>query len=254
MGALHKTLRDAMKDALRIIYPPQCLACGEGVVDEGALCPGCWSEAEFITGPCCGTCGAPVPGNIPISESHEPDTLCDECLSTMRPWQAGAAAMIYGGTARRLVLALKHGDRPDLSRPLANWLHRAAAPLIQQDTIVIPVPVHWRRLVKRKYNQSELLSAHLARQAGLLHLPDALQRVRHTASQDHKNVVERFANIADAIQVKQRHIPQLQGRPVLLVDDVLTSGATLSASARALTLAGSGTISVVVLARAVKDH
>lgn len=257
-----------MKGALRIIYPPQCLCCGAGVSDDGALCPDCWRDATFVTGLACTRCGAPLPDDgTGGTESGDPATggaslgdaslcdagLCDDCLARDRPWRHGRAALVYGGTARHLVLALKHGDRPDLAPPLAAWLSRAAAPLVRPGTVVIPVPIHWRRLVRRKYNQSELLSRHLAARRGLTHLPEALRRVKNTPSQDHRSVADRFQNIAESIALNPRATGAVQGRAVLLIDDVMTSGATLAASAQALIDAGSGPVSVAVLARAVKS-
>ncbi|MDO5630812.1 MAG: ComF family protein [Paracoccus sp. (in: a-proteobacteria)] len=250
MGLQHNGLRSVMKGALRLLYPPQCLGCGDGVSEDGGLCPDCWRETRFITGTCCTRCGAPLPDDgTGIADL----AICDECLRTPRPWRAGRAAMVYTGTGRGIVLALKHGDRADLAPALAGWLSRAAAPLIRPGMIVAPVPIHWRRLLKRKYNQAELLSAGLARLRGLDHIPDLLTRPRHTEGQDHKGVSDRFANIAGSLTVPHRRARTVQGRAVLLVDDVMTSGATLTEAANALIDAGSGPVSVVTLARAVKQ-
>lgn len=241
-----------MKGALRLIYPPQCLGCGTGVGDEGGLCPDCWRETRFVTGLCCDRCGAPLPDDG-AAIGPASGILCDDCIVIARPWRQGRAALVYGGAGRSMILALKHGDRPDLAPPLAGWLSRAAAPLIRPGMIVAPVPLHWRRLMKRKYNQAELLAVHLARARALPCLPDLLIRDRHTEGQDHKGVSDRFANVAGAIRVNRRRAGQMQGRAVLLIDDVMTSGATLAASADALIAAGSGPVSVAVLARAVKS-
>lgn len=243
-----------MKGALRLFYPPQCVGCGAAVAGgDGVaeLCPDCWRETRFLGGACCDLCAAPLPDDG--SGASDQVLVCDDCLQVARPWQQGRAAFVYAGTGRRLVLALKHGDRPDLAPALARWLARAAAPLVAPGMIVAPVPLHLRRLLKRRYNQSGLVSAHVARAHGLAHMPDLLLRRRHTDAQDHRTVSDRFANIADALAVNPRHAQALRGRPVLLIDDVMTSGATLAASAQALIEAGAGPISVAVLARAVKD-
>ncbi|MBU3031247.1 ComF family protein [Paracoccus sp. XHP0099] len=244
-----------MKGALRLLYPPQCLGCGQpvgGAGDAGAgLCAECWRETRFITGTACGRCGAPLPDDG--SGAPQETLICDDCLSIARPWRHGRAAMVYAGTGRQLVLALKHGDRPDLAPALAGWLSRAAAPLIRPGMIIAPVPLHPLRLLKRKYNQAALVSAHLARARGLEHVPDLLLRRRQTEGQDHRSVSDRFANVAGAIAANPRRAARAEGRAVLLIDDVTTSGATLAASAEALLAAGSGPVSVAVLARAVKD-
>lgn len=244
-----------MKGALRLVYPPQCLACGAPVAEEGGLCPDCWREAEFIQGSCCGRCGVPLPGDGLEDAADEAAGLlvCDDCLAVQRPWLRGRAALVYRGTGRKLALMLKHGDRLDLAPALGDWLARAALPLVRPDMLVVPVPVHLRRLLKRKYNQAEMLSARVARAHGLAHEPRLLRRTRHTPMQDHGSVGDRFANLDGALVVPARMAPRVQGRAVLLVDDVMASGATLAAAAQALRAAGSGPVSVVVLARAVKD-
>jgi len=249
MEAHNRGLRGLMKGALLLIYPPQCLRGGDAVAEEGALCATCWAEAEFIAGACCSRCGAPLP-DAGLSEEEDELLLCDDCLRLPRPWLRGRAALVYRGTGRRLLLMLKHGDRPDLAPALGDWVARAAGPLVRPDMVVVPVPVHLRRLARRKYNQAALLAERVARVHHLPHLPHALIRRRNTPMQDHGSVGDRFANVAEAMRIGARGI---EGRAVLLVDDVMASGATLAEAAEVLRRAGSGPVSVVVLARAVKD-
>ncbi|SNT72918.1 ComF family protein [Paracoccus seriniphilus] len=255
MGVEHKVLRGALKGALNLLYPPQCPGCGDPVAtassNGGDLCPQCWRDMHFITGCFCGRCGAPLPDDG--TGLRDESLLCDDCLRVDRPWRQGRAAFVYKGTGRKLVLALKHGDRPDLGPPLANWLAQVSRPLIRKGMIVAPVPLHMRRLLKRRYNQAGLISRGLAISHGAQHLPNLLRRTRHTPPQDRRSASDRFANLQDAVAVNPRLRELLQGRAVLLVDDVMASGATLSACAKALLDAGSGPISVAVLARAVKD-
>ena len=236
-----------MQALLRMIYPPQCLSCGDLVQDDFGLCGTCWRDTPFISGLVCDTCGTPLPGDEG-EVAH-----CDDCLSIGRPWAQGRAVMLYRDKARDLVLALKHADRTDLARPSGTWLLRAAAPLLQKGMIVAPIPLHWMRLLRRRYNQSALLSAALARQAGLLHCPDLLLRPRNTGSQDGRDRDGRFRNMAGAIRVHPRHKPAITGQHVLLIDDVMTSGATLAAATEACLAAGASRVSVCVLARVAKD-
>lgn len=252
----HRGLGGMLKGALRILYPPQCLSCADPVSGENGLCARCWADSHFITGHACCRCGAPLPGDEDAGLDRAADTqsICDDCMMIARPWRHGRAAMIYAGTGRQLVLALKHADRPDLAPALGDWLARAARPLIRPGMVVVPVPVHPWRLLKRKYNQSELLASRVASVFQLPCRPAVLHRTRHTEGQDHKGVSDRFANVAGSIAVSRRDRSRIEGLPILLVDDVMTSGATLAQAAEALRAAGSGPISVAVVARAVKAH
>ncbi|RID90969.1 ComF family protein [Gemmobacter lutimaris] len=237
-----------MQAAVQLVYPPQCLSCDALVTTDFGLCARCWRDTPFIAGLVCDCCGTPLPG-----EEGGAPVQCDDCLTIARPWGRGRAVMLYRDNARRLVMAFKHGDRLDLARPGAQWLHRAAVPLLQPDTLLAPVPLHWLRLFRRRYNQSALLAAGLARLADLPHCPDLLVRRRNTRSQEGRDREGRFRNMEDAIRVNDKRRWQVEGRPVLLVDDVMTSGATLGACADACLAAGAARVDVVVLARVAKD-
>lgn len=258
MGVSHRSLGIPLKAALRILYPPQCLRCSCAVGQDGALCHVCWSQCEFIASSGCNQCGAMLPDGAGDGASLGPDLtcpdlICDDCLRVSRPWQKGRAAVVYSGVGRDLVLSLKHADRPDLAAPLGLWLARASADLASQDTVVVPVPIHPRRLLKRKYNQSALLAAQVARANRLRHLPGALRRTRATPSQDHRSIDERFDNQLGAFAVSTGHAADIAGRKVLLIDDVMASGATLTCATQALLAGGACSVNVAVLARAQKN-
>ncbi len=237
-----------LQAALRLIYPPQCLTCEAQVTTDFGLCGDCWRETTFIGGMVCDKCGIPLPG-----EDTGTAALCDDCISIARPWAQGRAALLYRDNGRRMVLALKHGDRQDLVQPAGDWLLRAARPILRPDMLVVPIPLHWFRLLRRRYNQSALLTARVAKLAGLEHCPDLLQRRRHTPTQEGRGRDARFVNMADALRVHPRHMGRAEGRHILLVDDVMTSGATLAAAAEACLSAGAADISVLTLARVAKD-
>lgn len=233
---------------LHMIYPPQCLTCGALVTSDFGLCGPCWRDTPFITGLVCNQCGVPLPGE----DTGAPE-VCDDCLTIARPWGQGRAALLYRDNGRHMVLALKHGDRQDLIRPAAKWLLHAAQPLLQPGMLVAPIPLHWLRLIKRRYNQSALLAAAFARAAHLEHCPDLLIRHRATPSQEGRSRDGRFANLADALAVHPRRASRVEGRHVLLIDDVMTSGATFAAAAEACLTQGATGISVLALARVAKD-
>jgi len=229
------------KALLNAIYPPRCMICQEMTLTGANLCPDCWADTGFITGAICNCCGTPLPGD------PAPDILCDRCLATPPPWESGRAAVIYAGAGRRAVLAFKHGDRLDMARPLAGWLARAGAELLPNADLIVPVPLHWRRFVRRRYNQSAELARHLGVLAGLPAPPDMLLRKRATNIQEGMDRAQRFANQSGAFLLNRHHDPV--GKRVILVDDVMTSGATLTACTDVLHTAGVQHVSVMVLAR-----
>lgn len=178
---------------------------------------------------------------------------CDDCMTIARPWDRGRAALVYTGIGRRLVLGLKHGDRLDLTWPAARWMATRVAPLINETTVIVPVPLHWTRLFERKYNQAAVLAQDLGRQLGRPVMVDALTRIQRTKPLDGHNRDARFRALADVIQPHPKFGAGLAGRSVLLVDDVMTSGATLAAATEAARAADAENVSIAVLARVVKD-
>ncbi|NVK12849.1 MAG: ComF family protein [Rhodobacteraceae bacterium] len=233
-----------IQTAVSLIYPSQCLGCGEMVGSDFGLCAVCWADMHFISGTVCEGCGAPLPG-----EADGFRLECDSCLRHPRPWSQGRSALLYEGQGRKLVLALKHGDRTEIAGPAANWLHRAAAPMLEDDPLICPVPLHWTRLLKRKYNQSALLAAALAKRGRWEHCPDLLKREQRTASLEGKTREQRYRLLGAAIGVPRSRRSRVKGRVVVIVDDVMTSGATLSACTDACLQAGAVEVRVAVLAR-----
>ena len=236
-----------LKGAVDLILPNQCASCRELVEGGGVLCGACWRATPFISGLVCDACGAPLQG------AAGELVHCDECLEHPPGWERGRAAMLYRDVARRLVLALKHGDRLDLVGPASDWMARSARPIVVEGMIAVPVPVHRWRLIRRRYNQAALLAQGLARRAGIACCPDAIVRGRPTGSQDGKSREQRFQNVSGAFVVPKRRVAAVAGHPILLVDDVMTSGATLAGCAEALRAAGSGPVSVAVLARVARS-
>jgi len=237
-----------LQDTVQVLYPPQCLSCPALVTSDFGLCADCWRETPFVSGLVCDLCGVPLPGDDP---GHR--VLCDDCMTIARPWSQGRAALIYRDNARRMILALKHGDRLDLARPAAHWMSKAAQPMVRPNMLVIPVPLHWFRLFRRKYNQAALLSAGVAKVMGLQHCPDVLARRKSTGSQEGRTRDLRFTSMAGAFAVQERHSGLVKQRDILLVDDVMTSGATFAAATEALFASGAASVSILSFARVAKD-
>lgn len=235
-----------LQRVLSLVYPNQCVLCDTRVEQQGGLCGDCWKSTPFLTGLVCHSCGVSLPG----AESDH--VYCDECLAMPRPWSAGRAALEYKDAGRRIVLALKHADRLDLVPACAAWMARAAQAILPEDAVLVPVPAHWTRLLTRRYNQSAELCRALARQTGLDAEPDALLRTKRTAVQDGMTVEERFENLRDAICLNPKAHDVIAGRKICLVDDVMTSGATLSTATEAMLDAGAKEVCVLVLARVGK--
>lgn len=238
------------QSAIRLIYPARCTFCGDLVDSDFGLCGPCWRDTPFIAGQTCHACGVPL-----LAGPDAPgDTLtCDDCLRSPRPWGQGRAALVYDGNGRRMVLKLKHGDRQDMAGPAATWMARAARPLLRQNTLLAPIPLHWLRLLKRRYNQSALLARAVAAEVERPICPDLLIRPRSTPSLGGMGRDARYATMEGTIRVHPKRRDKLAGRHVLLVDDVMTSGATLSAATHVCLAAGAAGVDILVLARAAKD-
>ena len=230
------------------MLPPSCLACDAPVGVAGTLCPACWTRVSFITRPYCECCG------LPFEIETAAGAICGACAGLPPVYDRARAAFLYQGVGRELVLAFKMADRSWLAPRLADWLHRAAAPLLPDADLVVPVPLHRWRLLARRFNQSAILAALVARRADAVLAPDLLVRTRRTAPQTRLSGGERRRNVRGAFSVRRGREDIVAGRRVLLVDDVLTSGATASACARALRAARAASIDVVTLARAVRDR
>jgi ComF family protein len=238
-----------LQTLLHAVFPPECLCCGARVETDFAICGPCWGDTPFVFGAACDRCGVGLPGQT----SDGCPLICEECHSIARPWSQGRAVMHYAGNGRKLVLGLKHGDRAEIARAAGPWMARAGADLLKGDPLIVPVPLHWRRLAERRFNQAALLALSLAATSGRKCLPDALTRARNTGTQDGLDRDGRFRNVDDAISVHPRRAAQIAGRRILLVDDVMTSGATFSAATQACLAAGAEQVCVIALARVARD-
>ena len=244
-AALASALAAAGRTVLDLLLPPQCLTCDEPVDAPGRFCPACFRQASFITEPCCTGCGVP----FAHAAQGGQEQLCLNCRAQHPPWDRARAALRYDLLSRRVVLALKYGDRTEYAAALAPLMARAGAVLLREAEVIVPVPLHRRRLIARRYNQAALLALALARLAGKPAVPDALRRTRATMPLGDLGAAARAETVKDAFALRPGRLDRIAGRRVLLVDDVLTSGATCGACTRVLLAAGAAGVDVLVAAR-----
>jgi ComF family protein len=241
-----RPLRQVAMFALDAVLPPRCLACGETVAQQGQVCGPCWIGIDFIAGAVCHHCGLPF--EVPM----EPGAVCAACAAEPPPWARARSVMRYGETSRRLILRFKHGDKLESVPSFGQWLARAGSELLGDAELIAPVPLHRWRLFRRRYNQSAMLALALGRSARVPVITDLLARIRATPSQGGLGAKERAENVRGAFAIREKHRNLIAGRRVLLVDDVLTTGATVGACAKVLTRAGASSVDVLTLARVVR--
>ncbi len=226
------------------LLPPLCLSCHAVVAEPGTLCPACWSQLVFLAPPHCAVCGQPFEFDAGA------DALCGDCIALPPRFGRARAVFRYDDASRGLILRFKHGDRLEGAPAFARWMARAGAELLAGADLLVPVPLHRWRLLARRYNQAAVLALALGRLSGVPAAPDLLIRRRRTRPQGHLGREGRERNVAGAFTVKGG--VRLEGRRVVLVDDVLTSGATVGECARVLLGAGAGHVDVLTLGRVVR--
>jgi len=229
------------------LLPPLCLSCGAMVDQLHALCAACWAAQSFIAPPYCQRCGTPL-----HSESVIDTLTCAACFARPPRYGRARAVFCYDDASRKIILGFKHADRTQAAPAFAAWMARAGAQLIAEADIIAPVPLHYRRLLYRRYNQAALLALGIAKHVDKPVIVDALKRLRATPSQAGLGARDRRRNVARAIAVNPRRRAALKTKRVLLIDDVLTTGATVETCVRALKAAGAASVDVLTLARVVR--
>jgi len=237
----------AAKLALDIALPTLCVACRDPVEGEG-VCANCWSKISFIAPPFCPRLG------IPFVYDPGPDMLSMEAIANPPAYARARAAVRYDDVARTLVHALKYQDRTDLAPAMGRWMARAGRELLESADMLVPVPLHWRRGWSRRYNQSGALARVIEGESGVKVAIEALRRIRPTEQQIGLSRPQRASNVQGAFKVAPDRQHLVSGRRIVLIDDVLTSGATVDACARALLRAKAAAVDVLVFARVVDGH
>jgi len=238
-------LRSALRLALDIALPPLCPSCREPLGDGVGLCAACWSKLSFIEPPYCARLG------IPFVYDPGPGLLSMEAIADPPAYDRARAAVRYDEIARKLVISFKYADRLDLAPMMGRWMARAGRELLADADALLPVPLHWRRLWARRFNQAAALAGAISDISGVPVQHGALKRVRATPQQVGLSKPERADNVQGAFKVPPEQKAEIAGKRVVLIDDVLTSGATVDTCARALLRAGCAHVDVLVFARVV---
>ena len=233
--------------ALNAFFPPQCFCCAERVTTHGTLCLPCWEKIQFITSPLCGACGLPLPF------APQEGMLCGGCIEERPAYSAARTVFRFDDHSKTLIHQLKFQDELYLAKTFAIWLARCGAELIARSDVIVPVPLHRKRLIERRYNQSALLAQALSKSTGLPCIVNAILKTQNTPAQSGLSRKEREANVKRAFAVNPKSLNVLRGKSVLLVDDVMTTGATAGACTKALMEAGANTVNVLTLARVARD-
>jgi ComF family protein len=235
---------------LDTLLPPRCLSCSAIVPSQGTLCADCFRGVTLIGEPLCHRCGVPfLHAGQGVAEQPGGPLHCPKCARTPPEYGQARAAYLYDKASRRLVLPLKYADRTELAGPLARQMAYAGRGLLARAELLVPVPLHRRRLLGRRYNQAALLAWKLSRLSGLPCVPDLLRRRRATRALGEMGAAARLVALEGAFHLPRASLGRLRGRRLLLVDDVLTSGATANACARLLLAAGAASVDVLAAAR-----
>lgn len=226
---------------LNIVMPGRCLQCGRIVYGKSALCATCFSKIYFLARQGCPRCGRPY--DLPEDEGM----VCPVCLTKPPVFHTLRSAFIYNKFSRELILPFKHADRTDMTPFLGNLMYQAGHDMLEKADLIIAVPLHPRKLMKRKYNQAALLAHYLAKKAKKHYLANTLQRIINTKTQGHDNAEQRKQNVKGAFYVKNPK--QIAGKRIVMIDDVYTTGATLNECAKVLYKAGAQNVDCLTIAR-----
>lgn len=239
-------IKNVSSKLLDFILPPQCINCSTSVLQQGGLCADCWEKIHFISKPFCSICG------FPFNISIENENICAPCARKSPLFARARAAVYYNDASKPMILRFKHADALHITPLFAEWLYQAGYDLFPQAEYLVPIPLHWSRLVYRGYNQAALLSQKLSKKTKIPHLPDLLERIRRTPSQGELTSKEREKNVSNAFKLNKKYEQLIHDKHILLIDDVFTSGATVQACTKILKKSGAKQIDILTLAKVIK--
>ncbi|MEP2706219.1 MAG: ComF family protein [Roseibium sp.] len=229
---------------LNALLPQRCMCCDQGIGSGGGLCGACWKKMPFLERPWCSRLGTPFTHDVGDA------AFCPSAIASPPVFNRLRSVAFYNGPARDLVLGLKFSRRRELAVLMGNWMARSGAELLSPDSLIMPVPLHWLRLWQRRFNQAADLGSAISRISRCDYDPLCLQRSKRTRQQVGLSAKERQKNVRSAFRIKQERLKDVAGRQVILVDDVYTTGSTISACTKTLLAAGAGSVDVLTFAYA----
>lgn len=238
---------------LDFILPPRCPVSGDIVDSQGMITPNSWKELNFIADPMCEKCGIP----FDYDDEAAPTTcnkICSDCMKQPPKYGKARSALIYDDASRNLILGFKHADQTHILPAFIPWLERVGEDMLAEADIIVPVPLHPLRLLRRRYNQAALIAQYLSKATQIPVCVDALKRTRHTKTQGHLRPKERRNNINNAFQVLDKNKKTISNKKILLIDDVYTTGVTVKECIKVLLSAGASNVDVLAIARAIKHY
>ena len=237
------------------VLPPRCIVSGDIVDGQGMISPAAWRDLNFIADPQCARCGMPfafLEENTKVNIAEQ--SVCGSCLKNPPLYSRARSALVYDDFSRDIILGFKHGDQIQSAPTFVPWLEQAGCEILQQADYLMPVPLHYRRLFRRRFNQSGVMAQHLSRKTKIPVLLEGLERVRSTPVQGHLRVKERQKNVKNAFRVPDKVLPTIRHKNIVLIDDVFTTGATATECTKVLLKNHVGTVSILTLARVVKPN
>ncbi len=245
MFSLLKPVQTFLTQTVDTVLPPRCVISGEMVDRQGMISGASWAGLDFITAPFCDQCG------IPFEFEVEQGVKCSPCIERPPPYRRARAALKYNDTSRSMILGFKHGDQTHAVRAFTPWLEMAGREILEAADLLVPVPLHFRRLIARKYNQSALMATALSKATNIPADVKALKRIRATKVQGFMKAAERHKNVRAAFAINPK--ADVKGKTIILIDDVLTTGATVKECTKVLLKEGAAKVHILTLARTVRE-
>lgn len=240
-------LKHLIARGIDLVLPPRCIATGDIVDAPGKISPRFWQTLHFIHAPLCKTCG------VPFDYDADDGYVCASCLAYPPHYTAARAAVVYDDASKKAILSLKYGDQTHVYKTFSDWIARAGHDLLSQTDLLIPVPLHPMRLWSRRFNQAGLIADGIARHTGIPVSHNTLRRAKKTKPHKALTYKQRTQNVKNAFAVNPAKAAALSGKTICLIDDVMTTGATVNACAILLKTCGVANVYVLTVARAKKD-